>query len=127
MGQNSPFKLNNFSYSKDKRFVDPAFFCHSKLYFMLNFGEDRMSRKKNAEQKTLVRLASSWNSHVEGPTPRWSWGRDHMEKCFCHKIGCLSPYVRFGDLVAKVDVRSGKLKNPGNVRSGEIAINADEK
>ena len=34
-------------------------------------------------------------------------GRDHMEKCFCHKIGCLSPYVRFGHIVAKVDVRSG--------------------
>ena len=39
--------------------------------------------------------------------PDGAGGRDHMEKCFRHKISCLSPYVRFGHIIAKVDVRSG--------------------
>ena len=54
IGQISPFKLINFLYSKDRRFVDRAFFCRSKLYFMLNFGNNRMSRKKMRNKKLLV-------------------------------------------------------------------------
>ena len=54
LDQNSNFKLNNFLCSNDKLFADHAFFPHSKLYFMLNFVEDRMSRKKLRNKILLV-------------------------------------------------------------------------
>ena len=45
-GQKSHFKLNNLLCSKEKSSLTTRFFCHSKLYFTLNFGGDRMSRIK---------------------------------------------------------------------------------
>ena len=45
-GQNSHFKLNNLLCSKEKSSLTTRFFCHSKLYFTLNFSGDRMSRLK---------------------------------------------------------------------------------
>ena len=54
IGQNSHFKLNNFFSVKDRRFVDHAFFCYSKLFLMSKFGSDRTTRKKMRNKTLLV-------------------------------------------------------------------------
>ena len=52
----------NFCVVKTKVLLTTRFFCHSKLYFMLNFDGDRMGRKKMRNIKLLAPIGGKKKS-----------------------------------------------------------------